>query len=132
MVVSAILGGYRLGFIARATSWIGLVVGLLVAAAFLPDLVDSLNDYESSTRFLIAVGILVGSAFIGQALGLLLGANLHRALRLGALRPVDKAAGGDSRPGRCARRDLAPYAVDGERARVAGSPGRARRKLPAP
>jgi S1-C subfamily serine protease len=93
MVVSAVVGGYRLGFLARATSWIGLVVGLLVASYFLPKIVDSLRGYEPSSRFLIAAGIFLGAAFLGQALGLLLGANLHRSLPGGRLRQLDRGAG---------------------------------------
>ena len=34
-------GGYRLGFLARVTSWIGLALGLYVAAGFLPRIVNA-------------------------------------------------------------------------------------------
>jgi S1-C subfamily serine protease len=93
MIIIAVAGGYRLGFLARATSWIGLVIGLLAASYFLPGFVDSLRSYQPSSRFLIAAGIFVGAAFLGQALGLVLGAHLHRALPLGPLRRVDRFAG---------------------------------------
>jgi S1-C subfamily serine protease len=94
IIVSAVLGGYRLGFLARATSWIGLIIGLLAASYFLPDIVNSLQGYQPSTRFLIAAGVFLGAAFLGQALGLVLGANLHRALPFrGPLRQIDRAAG---------------------------------------
>ena len=94
IIVTAVVGGYRLGFLARATSWIGLVIGLLVASYFLPDIVSSLQAYEPSTRFLIAAGVFLGAAFLGQAVGLVLGANLHRALPLrGPLRQIDRGAG---------------------------------------
>jgi S1-C subfamily serine protease len=95
VIVTAVVGGYRLGFLARATSWIGLVIGLLGASYFLPGIVGSLQDYEPSSRFLIAAGVFLGAAFLGQALGLVLGANLHRALPLrGPLRQIDRGAGG--------------------------------------
>jgi S1-C subfamily serine protease len=93
MIVIAVVGGYRLGFLARATSWIGLVIGLLGASYFLPDIVDALQDYEPSNRFLIASGIFLGCAFLGQAIGLVLGANLHHALPPGRLRTMDRGAG---------------------------------------
>ena len=93
MIVTAVAGGYRLGFLARATSWIGLIIGVLAASYFLPGIIDSLQGYEPSSRFLIAAGIFIGAAFLGQAVGLLVGANLHRALPLGPLRGVDRAAG---------------------------------------
>jgi S1-C subfamily serine protease len=94
VIVTAVVGGYRLGFLARATSWIGLVIGLLGASYFLPGLVGSLRGYQPSSRFLIAAGVFLGAAFLGQAVGLVLGANLHRALPLwGPLRQIDRGAG---------------------------------------
>ena len=36
LAVLAAVGGYRLGFLARASSWIGLGLGLYVAARILP------------------------------------------------------------------------------------------------
>ena len=94
IIVSAVVGGYRLGFLARATSWIGLVIGLLAASYFLPDIISSLQRYEPSSRFLIAAGVFLGAAFLGQAVGLVLGANLHRALPLmGPIRQIDRGAG---------------------------------------
>jgi uncharacterized membrane protein required for colicin V production len=41
--VSAAIGGYRLGLIARALSWAGMTIGLIVAAKFLPDIVGKLG-----------------------------------------------------------------------------------------
>jgi S1-C subfamily serine protease len=94
IIVFAVAGGYRLGFLARATSWIGLIIGLLAASYFLPGIVSSLQSYEPSSRFLIASGVFLGAAFLGQAVGLVLGANLHRALPLrGPLRQIDRGAG---------------------------------------
>ena len=94
LIVTAVVGGYRLGFLARATSWIGLVIGLLVASYFLPDIVSSLQSYQPSSRFLIAAGVFLGAAFLGQAIGLVLGANLHRALPpSGPLPQIDRGAG---------------------------------------
>ena len=94
IIITGVVGGYRLGFLARATSWIGLIIGLLAASYFLPDIVSSLQSYQPSSRFLIASGVFLGAAFLGQALGLVLGANLHRALPLrGPLRQIDRGAG---------------------------------------
>ena len=94
IIVTAVVGGYRLGFLARATSWIGLIIGLLGASYFLPGIVNSLQSYQPSSRFLIASGVFLGAAFLGQAIGLVLGANLHRALPLrGPLRQIDRGAG---------------------------------------
>src|ERR1700694_1434333 len=94
VVVSAVVGGYRLGFLARAASWAGLLLGLIVGARFLPSVIDAMRNTTPSNRLLIAVGILVGAAFLGQALGLLLGAAVQKAIPLGPLRVADRVAGG--------------------------------------
>jgi S1-C subfamily serine protease len=94
MIVTAVVGGYRLGFLARATSWIGLAIGVVAASYFLPGLAGSLQGYEPASRFLVAAGIFIGAAFLGQAVGLIIGSSLHHALPLGPLRHVDRAAGG--------------------------------------
>lgn len=90
---SAVLGGYSLGFVARAVSWIGLAVGLVVASHFLPGLVRNLQSSTPSTRLLVVLGVLIGSALLGQALGLLAGSALRRTLPLGPLWQVDRIAG---------------------------------------
>ena len=92
-VVSAIVGGYRLGFIARAASWIGLVLGLAIAAHFLPDVVDALRGSPPGNKLLIVAATLIGAGFVGQALGLLLGASFHARLPVGTLRQVDRVVG---------------------------------------
>ncbi|MDP9074685.1 MAG: CvpA family protein, partial [Actinomycetota bacterium] len=90
LAIAAAVGGYRLGFLARAISWIGLAVGLYVAARFLPRIMTWLNLAVATSRLLIAALVLIGGAFIGQAIGLLAGARLHRALPLGPIRDVDR------------------------------------------
>ena len=91
--VSAVVGGYRLGFLARATSWIGLVIGLVIAAHFLPDVVNSLQDSPSGNKLLIVAATLIGAGFVGQALGLLIGSSFHARLPQGSVRQVDRAIG---------------------------------------
>src|SRR5947209_2557999 len=91
--VSAIVGGYRLGFIARAASWIGLVLGLAIAAHFLPDIVKALRGSPSGNKLLIVAATLIGAGFVGQALGLLIGASFHSRLPVGSIRQVDRVVG---------------------------------------
>ena len=93
VAVTAVVGGYRLGFLARAASWAGLVLGLVVGARFLPQVVDALRGSTPSNRLLVPVGILIGAAFLGQALGLLLGAAVQRVIPIGPLRTADRVAG---------------------------------------
>ncbi|MGH9126467.1 MAG: MarP family serine protease [Acidimicrobiales bacterium] len=91
--IAAGIGGYRLGFLARAVSWIGLALGIYVAARFLPALMTRINPANPTERLLLAFGILIGGALVGQALGLLAGARLHHALPLGPIRDVDRGVG---------------------------------------
>jgi S1-C subfamily serine protease len=92
-VASAAVGGYRLGFLARATSWVGMAAGLFVAARFLPNVIDAIQPGDARARLLFAVAILLGGAFLGQAVGLIAGAQLHRVLPFGPIRMLDRAVG---------------------------------------
>ena len=92
--VAAAVGGYRLGFLARATSWIGLAVGLYVAARLLPNAVELVGDGAGTlSRLLVAVVVLIGGAFLGQGLGLLAGSRLRTAIPPGPARGVDNGVG---------------------------------------
>jgi S1-C subfamily serine protease len=92
LAVSAAIGGFRLGFVARALSWAGMAIGLVVTARFLPDIVETFDGPDPTGRLLVAIGVLLGGAFIGQALGLLVGSKVHLVLPPGA-RPLDSGAG---------------------------------------
>jgi S1-C subfamily serine protease len=91
--VSAAVGGYRLGFLARAASWVGMAAGLFLAARFLPDVIHAIQPGDARSRLLLAVAILLGGAFVGQALGLVAGTQLHQVLPVGPLRLVDRSVG---------------------------------------
>ncbi len=93
-VVGAGVGGYRLGFLTRATSWIGLAIGLYAGARLLPTAVELIGgNADTTSRLLVAVVVLIGGAFIGQALGLLAGSRLRKVLPTGPARTVDKGVG---------------------------------------
>lgn len=93
LAVAAAIGGYRLGFLARAVSWVGLALGLYVAARFLPRVINSLSLANPATRLLVSALVLIGGSFVGQAIGLFAGARLHRALPLGPIRDIDRGVG---------------------------------------
>jgi S1-C subfamily serine protease len=94
MVVTAAAGGYRLGFLARALSWVGLAIGLYATTRFLPDLLElvPLPSGDPGGRLVVAIGILLIGAFLGQGLGLLAGTKAHFAIPA-AGRPLDRAGG---------------------------------------
>ncbi len=93
-LVAAAVGGYRLGFIARVASWIGLALGLYVAVLVLPPALRAFEGPDPGSKLLIATVILLTGAFAGQALGLVLGSSLRRFVPFGPLRMVDRAVGG--------------------------------------
>ncbi|HEX5367271.1 MAG TPA: MarP family serine protease [Acidimicrobiales bacterium] len=93
VAVAAAVGGYRLGFVQRATSWVGLAAGVAAGAVLLTWAMPEVHDAREAVQSLVAVGLLVGSALIGQALGLVLGSTLHAELPRGTARRADQAAG---------------------------------------
>jgi S1-C subfamily serine protease len=92
-VALAALGGYRLGLLARAASWVGMVLGLYVGFKLLPNVIDLFNGPDPSTRLGITLFVLIAGAFIGQAVGLLVGMRIHRLVPFGPLRLADKTGG---------------------------------------
>lgn len=92
VVAVAGVGAYRLGFLARALSWLGLALGIFLAALFLPTAV-SLFGGSSGGKLMVAVVVLLGGAFLGQGSGLLVGASLRRFVPHGPLRTLDRAVG---------------------------------------
>lgn len=92
VALSAAVGGFRLGLLARALSWAGMVLGIVVAARFLPSIVERFTSAEPTGRLLVAVAALLAGAVVGQTLGLVVGGWAHLALPL-AGRPVDRLGG---------------------------------------
>ncbi|MEA3020698.1 MAG: hypothetical protein QOI47_2222 [Actinomycetota bacterium] len=92
LCLSAGVGGYRLGFLARSMSWAGMALGIILAARFLPNILDHFKSGQPSGKLMIAIGVLLGGAFVGQAIGLVIGAQLHLVIPPG-LRPIDRASG---------------------------------------
>ena len=91
--VGAGFGGYRLGLLARVTSWIGMAAGIVVGAWMLPSVLRTVEDSTDAQLLLITSGVLIGSAFLGQALGLIVGARAHFALPGASVRRADRSAG---------------------------------------
>jgi S1-C subfamily serine protease len=85
LVVLAAMGaagyfGYRLGFVARVMSWVGLAIGVAFAIAFVDDVLDPLSSQPSQTRLLVALAFFLFLATAGQALGFAVGTALRRRL----------------------------------------------------
>jgi S1-C subfamily serine protease len=93
LAVGGAVGGYRLGLVARAASWVGLALGVVLAARSIPTVTRWLRDASDVQLLVVAAGLLLGGAFLGQGLGLLIGARLHHGLPRGGARQVDRAGG---------------------------------------
>jgi S1-C subfamily serine protease len=93
VAVAAAIGGYRIGFLGRLTSWIGLALGFYVAVRLLPTIVVDMASSSPGVQLSVAVLLLVGGAMAGQAVGLVVGSRLHRALPPGPIRLADRWVG---------------------------------------
>lgn len=91
--MGAAFGGYRLGLVARVTSWIGMAAGTVVGALLLPPILRAVEEASDAQLLLISIGVLLGAAFLGQALGLWVGGRLHVALPGESVRDLDRGAG---------------------------------------
>jgi S1-C subfamily serine protease len=74
--VAATIGGYRLGFTTRVLSWIGLALGLLAGVRALPWLLDRLDGSSQVEGVALIVAVVVGSAALGQGVGLWIGSRV--------------------------------------------------------
>ena len=96
VVVAAVMaatGGYRLGFLARVASWIGLVLGATLGGVVGEAVLERLPNASEDQALWIFLGCLLGMAFLGQAAGLLVGRTLHVALPVGGARQADRVVG---------------------------------------
>src|SRR4051794_6118649 len=82
LISLAIVGGWRLGLVARAFAWVGIVVGLVMGARFLERVVTAFGGSSPENRAWVAVLFLVVAASLGQTLGLALGRVARRVLPL--------------------------------------------------
>jgi S1-C subfamily serine protease len=93
-VVIAAVGGFRLGFVGRVTSWLGLASGFYLAIRLLPTIVVDFSTASPGVLVSLAAIVLIGGAMAGQGIGLLIGSKINRALPLGGTwRHVDRAVG---------------------------------------
>jgi S1-C subfamily serine protease len=89
----AVVGGYRLGFVARVVSWIGLGLGLVVAVRLLPPFLDRLNTTSHGLVLVLTIGLLLVGASLGQALGFMIGGRFRPRRDTGVLSTADRLAG---------------------------------------
>ncbi|MFN2607440.1 MAG: MarP family serine protease [Acidimicrobiales bacterium] len=100
LVAVLVVGGYRLGFVARVLSWVGLAVGMAVAAWVAPKALDVVPSWlgmegslDAGSRLILVAGTFVVVACLGGALGAAAGSRLRRFIPFGPARQVDRVAG---------------------------------------
>lgn len=91
LAAMAAVGGYRLGFVTRVFSWIGLVSGLVLSMILLPFLIDRIDPARQALMLGLTVGVAFLGAALGQALGFVAGRSLSPASR--GVNTFDRLAG---------------------------------------
>jgi uncharacterized membrane protein required for colicin V production len=89
----AAVGGWRLGFLTRSIGWLGAGLGLAIAVAVLPPLLDRLDLGSGTAVVLVGLAVLVVLASIGQGIGSAIGSRLAPPVRGGAARRLDQLGG---------------------------------------
>lgn len=93
-MVSAAVGGYRMGFLARVLSWVGLAAGIYAAARLAPIALDQYQGGQPETRLLVALGVILLVSTAGASLGAVAGHSVRRLIPPGTgLRVADRGAG---------------------------------------
>ncbi len=93
-LVLAAWAGYHMGFVARAATWAGMLIGVLVAARFMPPVIEAVGQDGSRLAILaVAAGLLLAGAAAGQALGSLVGSRLQVGITSPEGRQVDALGG---------------------------------------
>lgn len=89
----AMVGGYRLGFLTRTASWVGMGLGLFVSARSLPWLVEQFRQESPASLLLLGGIVLLVGSFLGQALGVVVGSRIRVNLPSTEWAIVDHAFG---------------------------------------
>ncbi|HWC12419.1 MAG TPA: CvpA family protein, partial [Acidimicrobiales bacterium] len=79
LVLILAVGGYNLGFVARVTSWIGVAIGIAVAAFVAPRILDSFRLPDPTSNLVLVAGIFIVIASMGGAVGTAIGTQLRRS-----------------------------------------------------
>ena len=93
LVVVLALGGYRLGFVARVASWIGVGIGIAVAAFVAPRVLDAFRMPDPGSNLVLVTGIFIVIASLGGAAGTAVGTQLRRSIPYGPAQQLDQAGG---------------------------------------
>jgi S1-C subfamily serine protease len=94
LLVVAISGGLRLGFVARAASWIGIGVGVALATWTVPTALSLVDRGEPSVRLFTGLAVLAVTVTIAASLFQAMGLRARRTIATSPLSGLDRVAGG--------------------------------------
>ncbi len=93
LIVLGAVSGFRYGLIARVSSWLGLIVGLVLSLWTVPTVLDMVYVGGPGVRFLLAVMVLTLTVAVVSTIFQKLGFGMRRVVHATPLRVVDRAAG---------------------------------------
>lgn len=79
-LASALFVGYRLGFVTRVASWVGVAVGIVAASLVLPFILRTFANGDPFSRLLITLFTYVVVAAIGGSAGEAVGYTVRRRI----------------------------------------------------
>ncbi len=91
ILIAYAISGYYQGFVVNLVATVGLLIGGLLAVAIVPKFLS--GHTPTLTTSLLALGLVVGAAAIGQGVGTYVGTDLRNGLHWRPLRWVDAVAG---------------------------------------
>jgi S1-C subfamily serine protease len=94
LLVVAVAGGFRVGFVARALTWIGLVAGALAASFTVPLVLGLLEAEQANLRFMAGIGVLALTVAVCTAVFQTVGARLRAGMGTSPLSHIDRVLGG--------------------------------------
>jgi len=98
VVISSMVGGYRLGLVTGGTSCVLLLQGLVLATLAVPAVVKLLGGTNPGVRLTLGAFFFVAVGYAGQYLGRLAGAYFRRDLPLGRYLRFDRVIGAAAAP----------------------------------
>lgn len=93
LLALAILGGLRVGFVARIASWLGLAAGVVLATWTVPYTLDLVEGGQPPLRFGAALIVLLVTVTVTTTLFQALGQRARRSIGASPLSRLDHAAG---------------------------------------
>ncbi len=93
LMATAAWTGHRMGLLARALSWAGALVGLVVATRAVPAVLSWWPDGSATTRLLIGLGTVLLCTSVGSALAELIGLRIRRRVHRTPFGVIDRAGG---------------------------------------